>query len=95
MTKPLHGQFLRQTQQVADLKSWAWPTSGNLKRETEGLLMVAQDQALRTNTIRVKTGKQEGDVRHRMCKDKEETVTHLKGNSTMKNISPKINVYYK
>jgi len=23
MTKPLHGQFLRQTQQIADSKSWA------------------------------------------------------------------------
>jgi len=57
--------------------------------------MVAQDQALRTNTIKVKTDEQEGDVRCRMCKDKEETVTHLKGNSTLKNISPKINIYYK
>ena len=37
MMKLFHGQFLRQTQQVADLKSWAWPTSGNLKRETEGV----------------------------------------------------------
>ena len=46
MTKPLHGQFLRQTQQIADSKSWAWLTTGGLKKETEGLLMAAQDQAL-------------------------------------------------
>jgi len=46
MTKPLHGQFLRQTQQIADSKSWAWLTTGELKKETEGFLMATQDQAL-------------------------------------------------
>jgi len=32
MTKPLHRQFLRQTQQIADSKSWAWLTTDRLKR---------------------------------------------------------------
>ena len=49
---------------------------GNLKKETEGFLMAAQDEALRTNAIKVKIDKQEGDVRCRMCKDREETVAH-------------------
>ena len=62
MTKPLHGQFLRETREVADSKSWAWLTSGNLKKKT-------QDQALRTNVIKVKIEKQEGDVRCRICKE--------------------------
>jgi len=31
----------------------------------------------RTNAIKVKTNKQEDDVRCRMCKDREETVAHL------------------
>jgi len=34
-------------------------------------------QALRTNAIKVKTDKQEGDVRCRICRDREETVAHL------------------
>jgi len=61
MTEPLHGQCLRQTQQIADCKSWAWLTTGGLKKETEGFLIVEQDQALRTNAIKVKIDKQEGD----------------------------------
>jgi len=35
--------------------NWA---SGNLKKETEGLLTTAQDQASRTNVMKVKTDKQ-------------------------------------
>jgi len=44
MTKPLHGQFLGQTREVAGSKSWAWLASGNLKKETEEFLTAAQDQ---------------------------------------------------
>ena len=68
MTKPLRGQFLRQTHQIADSKSWAWLTTGGLKKETEGFVMAAQDQALRTNTTKVKIDKQEGEAMCRTCK---------------------------
>jgi len=33
MTKPFYGQFLRQSQQIAASKSWAWLTTGGLKKE--------------------------------------------------------------
>jgi len=62
----LHEQFLRQTQQIADSKSWAWLTTGGLKKESEGFLMAAQDQALRTNAIKVKIDKEEGEA---MCRN--------------------------
>jgi len=61
MTKPLQGQFLRQTQQMADSKSWAWLTTGGLKKETKGLLMAAH-QALRTNAVKVNIDKKEGEA---------------------------------
>jgi len=38
--------------------------------------MAAQDQALRTNAVKVKIDKQEGETTCRMCKNREETVTH-------------------
>jgi len=76
-TKPLCGHFLSQTQQTADSTSWAWLTRGGLKKETKGFLMTAQDHALRTNTIKVKTDKQEGKATCRKSKNIEETVTHI------------------
>ena len=39
--------------------------------------MSAEDQVLRTKVIKVKTGKQEDNVRCRTCKDREETVAQL------------------
>ena len=52
-SKPLHSAFLRETQEVRDeANSWLWVQKGYLKKETEGLIMAAQDQAIRTNWIR-------------------------------------------
>ena len=51
--KALHGQHLRQTENIASKDSWICLTNGNLKKETDGLLIAAQDQALRTNIIKV------------------------------------------
>ena len=33
--KTLHGQFLRQTEELADKDQWTWLTDGTLKRETQ------------------------------------------------------------
>ena len=43
--KALHGQHLRQTENIASRDSWIWLTKGNLKKETESLLIAAQDQS--------------------------------------------------
>ena len=52
--KPLHGQFLRQTEEIRDDATWAWLRKGALKKETEGMITAAQDQALKTNAIKAK-----------------------------------------
>ena len=70
-------QHLRQTEKIASRDSWIWLTKGNLKKETEGLLIAAQDQALRTNKIKAKIDKIHDDPKCRMCKEGEESVTHV------------------
>ncbi|XP_053104449.1 uncharacterized protein LOC128324210 isoform X3 [Hemicordylus capensis] len=51
--KPLHGQYLHNISGKSDItKTWQWLKNGNLKKETEGLILAAQEQALRTNAIR-------------------------------------------
>ena len=57
--KALHGQILRQTEDVRDKLSWDWLRKGDLKKETEGLITAAQDQSLRTNLIKAEIDKQE------------------------------------
>jgi len=39
--------------------------------------MVAQDQALRTNAIKVKIGKQDSDATYKMCKTKQEIIADI------------------
>ena len=52
--KRLYDQLLqkRQTEQIRDDRSWDWIKKENLKKETEGLIMAAQDQALRTTAVK-------------------------------------------
>ena len=75
--KAMHGQHPRQTEEFAGSESWQWLKRGSLKRETESLIIAAQDQALRTNHRKAKIEKQEVSSLCRMCQNKDETVTHL------------------
>ena len=43
--KALHGEFVQQTSHVAGEQSWTWLRDGFLKKETEGLILAAQEQA--------------------------------------------------
>ncbi|XP_063599498.1 uncharacterized protein LOC134775819 [Penaeus indicus] len=50
--KELHGKFIRDTEDGRHGLTWDWLKKGIIKKETEGLIMAAQDQALRTNAIK-------------------------------------------
>ena len=50
--KALHGAFVQQISDEAGEESWRWLRNGFLKKETEGLILAAQEQALRTNSIK-------------------------------------------
>ena len=76
--KVLHGQYPRQMTNVADNSSWNWLTEQDLKKETEGLLIAAQDQALRTNYIKYKIDKVPGSSPLcRLCRSHNETLDHI------------------
>ena len=77
-SKPLHSAFLRETQEVRDeANSWLWVQKGFLKKETEGLIMAAQDQAIRTNLIRHNIDKEDISPSCRLCGERDETVSHI------------------
>ena len=73
----LHGQFLTQTDEEARKKRWLWLRSTGIKRETESLIMAAQEQAIRTNGIKAKIDKTQEESKCRMCGRVDETVNHV------------------
>ena len=50
----LYGGFKRLASDISHEKTWTWLNKGNLKRETESLLIAAQNNAIRTNHIKVR-----------------------------------------
>ena len=60
--KALHGQYLRQTKEVRSEQSWVWVQNKDLKRETESVLVAAQNQSIRTNLVKAKIDKSQKDA---------------------------------
>ena len=56
--------------------SWELIRTGELKKETEGLIFAAQDQALRTNAVEARIENQNVSSKCRMCGSHDETVQH-------------------
>uniref|UniRef100_H3AHZ1 Reverse transcriptase zinc-binding domain-containing protein n=1 Tax=Latimeria chalumnae TaxID=7897 RepID=H3AHZ1_LATCH len=76
--KALHGQYIRQLGEDVNIgQTFRWLTKCHLKGETEALLIAAQDQALSTNSHRVRILRSGTESKCRMCKAEEETVVHI------------------
>ena len=76
--KALHGAFVQQISDEAGEESWRWLIrNGFLKKETEGLILAAQEQALRTNSIKYSRDKSSETILCRLCGDATETVRHI------------------
>ena len=66
--KHLHSALIRESNECRDDKdSWLWLKRGYLKKETEGLILAAQDQAIRTRWIKKHIDKMDISVNCRMC----------------------------
>ena len=59
---------------ISHEKTWIWLGKRNLKRETESILMVAHNNAIRTNYIKAKIDKIQ---QNRLCGDRDETINHI------------------
>ena len=75
--KVLYGQYLRQTKEVTSDQCWAWLQNGDLKRETESLIVAAQNQSIRTNLVKAKIDKNQRDYLCRVCRKVDESIDHM------------------
>ena len=55
--KLMYGRFNRRIYNISHDKTWTWLRKGNFKKETESLLMVAKNSAIRTNYIKARIAK--------------------------------------
>ena len=50
---------------------------GDLKRETESLIVATQNQSIRTNLVKAKIDKSQGDSLCRKCRKEDESIDHI------------------
>ena len=58
-------------------KIWTWLRKGNFKRETESLLIAAQNNAIRTNHIKERIDKTQQNSKCSLCGDRDEIINHI------------------
>ena len=75
--KQLYGRFKRLINNISHDKTWTRLRKGKVKRETESLLIAAQDSAIRTNHIKARIDKTQQNSRCRLCGDRDETINHI------------------
>ena len=66
-----------QAKEVRSDQSWAWLQNGDLKRETESLIVAAQNQSIRTNLVKATIDKSQDDSLCRVCKKVNECIDHI------------------
>ena len=68
---------MRQTKEVRGDKCWAKLQNGDLKREAESLIVIAQNQSIRTNLVKAKIEISQGDSLCRVCRKVDESINHI------------------
>ena len=74
--KQFYGRFKRLINNISH-KTWTCLRKGNFKRETESLLIAAQNSAIRTNHIKARIDKTQQNSKCRLCGDRDETINHI------------------
>ena len=68
---------MRQTKKVRSDQCWVWLQNGDLKRETESLILAAHNQSIRTNLVKARIDKSQEDSLCRLCKKVDESIDHI------------------
>ena len=71
--KQLYQYSKRQTGE----KTWTWLRKGNFKRESESLLIAAQNDAITTNYVKAKIDKLQENSKYWFNGDWDETIDHI------------------
>ena len=74
-----YGDFKQQAEEIAHEKPWIWQWKANIKRKTESLLIEAQNNAIRTNYIKVKIDSTQKNSK--LCRQKDEMFNHIMSRS--------------
>jgi hypothetical protein len=74
--KTIHGKYFREVEQQ-EVADYAWLKEAKFKKETEALIMAAQEGALRLNYIKYTIDHTTDSGKCRMCKQYYETVEHV------------------
>ena len=72
--KQLYRRFKWLINNISHEKTWTWLREGNFKRETESLLIAAQNNAIRINPIKARIDKMQQNRKCRLCGDRDETI---------------------
>ena len=75
--KQPYGCFKQLINNISHDKTWIGLRKGNIKRETEFLLIAAQNNAIRTNHIKSRIDKTQQNSKCRLCGDRDETINHI------------------
>ena len=75
--RKLHGAFFQDVRDIADDRSWQWLRGGYLSKGFEAYVCAAQEQAIRTRTIRAMIDKENISMVCRKCEKANETLGHL------------------
>ena len=75
--KQLYGRFKWLINNISHQKTWTWLRKGNFKRETESLLIAAQNNAIRTKHIKARIDKTKKNSKCRLWGDRDETINHI------------------
>ena len=74
----LYRRFKRLINNISPEKTWTWLRKVNLRKETESLLITAQNNAIKTNHIKAIINKTQQSSRCRLCGDGDKTSHYIK-----------------